>query len=28
VGGYSAAAGYDAATGWGTPIGIKLQELL
>jgi kumamolisin len=27
VGGYSAAPGYDAVTGWGTPIGVKLQLL-
>jgi kumamolisin len=28
VGGYSAGRGYDAASGWGTPIGAKLSQLL
>ena len=28
VGGYSASQGYDAVSGWGTPIGIKLEQLL
>ncbi len=26
--GYKAGPGYDAVTGWGTPIGSKLQQLL
>jgi kumamolisin len=28
AGGYSAAPGYDAASGWGSPDGVKLQQLL
>jgi kumamolisin len=28
VGGYSAGRGYDAASGWGTPLGAKLAQLL
>jgi kumamolisin len=28
TGGYSAGPGYDAASGWGTPNGAKLQQLL
>jgi kumamolisin len=27
-GGYAAGTGYDAVSGWGTPIGVKLQQLL
>ena len=28
IGGYSARVGYDAVTGWGTPIGTKLLDAL
>jgi hypothetical protein len=28
VGGYNAGQGYDAASGWGTPIGTELAKLL